>query len=161
MANQPWGDHLVGNVSGAWRLGAIADMNGDKSPDLVWQNLTTGSVCIWPMQTYNHVGPDTCWQGNVTSPWTLSGAADFTGDGKPDLLWHDVVNGDVIVWPMNGVTHTGPDRLIGNRPSGWIIGAVADFTATVSPTSFQWRQWRDERDTWIWPSRSRAVYRNT
>ena len=53
---------------------------------------------------------------------------DFTGDGKPDILWRHGGNGGVHVWEMNG---TAPVRGI-NLPAvgdlGWQVGGVGDFT---------------------------------
>ena len=30
--------------------------------------------------------------------WQVRGAEDFSGDGQPDLLWHNQATGQLYVW---------------------------------------------------------------
>jgi hypothetical protein len=97
-----WSSLASSGVSG-WRLVATGDFNGDGTPDLVWENAAS-QVVVWYMG-----GP----QGNVLlswdwlsmssqAGWTVVGANDFNGDGKPDLVWQNAATRQVLVWFMGG-----------------------------------------------------------
>jgi hypothetical protein len=48
--------------------------------------------------------------------WHAIGASDFNGDGHSDILWQNV-NGQAVVWEMNGTTQiAGGSQLVGPNP---------------------------------------------
>ena len=63
-------------------------------PDLVWQNDTTRAVTVWYMggaqgatfQGWNYLS-------GGAAGWKVVGAADFNGDGVPDLIWQNDTRG--------------------------------------------------------------------
>jgi hypothetical protein len=94
---------LSGNMTG-WTLVDTADLNGDGTPDLIWQNKSTGQVAAWYMGgTQGNVYQSWSWlaAGNMAG-WTLVGAADLNADGHPDLIWQLNSTGQVAVWYMGG-----------------------------------------------------------
>jgi hypothetical protein len=38
--------------------------------------------------------------------WRVQAVADFSGDGKADILWRHSTTGRLIVWLMNGTART-------------------------------------------------------
>jgi hypothetical protein len=54
--------------------------------------------------------------GPETSTWQLSGAGDFNGDGKDDVLWRDDSTGQQKVWLMNGTVKAGGQVLMDTKP---------------------------------------------
>ena len=50
---------------------------------------------------------------------------DFGGDGKSDILWHNV-NGQLSIWQMDGQTLVSAGAVV-SIPPAWQIGGVADF----------------------------------
>ena len=78
---------------------AAADFDGNGTPDLVWQNLTTGQVTV---NYYGGTGGATLsgwnWLNAATNTgWTVVGANDFDGNGVPDLVWENPTTGQVTV----------------------------------------------------------------
>ena len=111
---------LTPSVPG-WNVVGTADFNGDGKPDLVWQNPSQG-VLVWYMggsQGATYLGSS--WLAPVVSGWRVVGAADFNGDGIPDLVWQNQTSQQVVVWYMTGSqgnVYLGSNPLSGNVP-GW------------------------------------------
>jgi len=88
----------------AWRIVGVADFNGDGHPDLIWQDPATGMSQVWLMsgaQGTTRIGAPDLSKGNA---WRIAGAADFDGNGRPEIIWQDPVTGMAQVWSMGG-TH--------------------------------------------------------
>lgn len=52
---------------------------------------------------------------------------DFTGDGRTDLLWHNVSTGQNYVYRMNGLTIVSQDFVNVVSDTGWQIVGTGDF----------------------------------
>jgi len=70
----------------------------------------------------------------VTNPATLTviphgppDRADFTGDGKADIVWQHPDTGAVLLWEMNGSTYVG-STMLNAGGTLWQIVGVGDFT---------------------------------
>ena len=86
-----------------WRVVAVADMNGDKTPDLVWQNQANGVLAAWLLDGLQYL------DGILLSPsrvddtnWKIRAAGDFNADGHNDLIWQHQASGMIAAWLMNG-----------------------------------------------------------
>jgi len=125
---------LLAGPSSGWRIVAVADLNGDGIPDLIWQG-SDGSVVVWYMSGANGSAyQSAALLASPSSGWRIAAVADLNGDGIPDLIWQSS-DGSVVVWYMggaNGSTYQN-SALLAGPSSGWRIAAVADLNADSRP----------------------------
>jgi len=104
------------------------DFNGDRAQDIVLQDVN-GFLGAWFMSGDDMMQSTFFTPNNVgDAGWKVVGCGDFTGDGKPDLLFQHT-DGSLAVWALNGVVLTGsaftnPSNT--GRPD-WKAAAVGDF----------------------------------
>jgi hypothetical protein len=121
-------------VDPIWQIVSVRDMNNDSHPDIIWQHSTTGQVLCWFMNGGNAIG--TGWLNPAPladTNWKLRGVADFSGDGRNDLVWHNHATGQLLLWAMNGTTATAVTTTPGAVGPGWRIMAVGDANLDGAP----------------------------
>ena len=118
----------VDNVK--WKIAALADVNGDKKADILWQH-DDGWLAVWYMNgttiaSTAYLAPHSI----ADTDWRLVGAGDLNGDGKRDLVWRHSGSGVIGAWMMNGAT-AGSTAVLspGQISLDWRIGAVVDLNA--------------------------------
>jgi hypothetical protein len=123
-----WAATQLAGDSATWHVAAIADLNGDGKPDLIWQN-TAGTVVVWYMGGADGSTYQSAKQlAGDSSAWKLIAAADLAGNGKADLIWQNTT-GTVVAWYMGGTdgsTFLSAKQLAGDSAT-WHIAAVADL----------------------------------
>jgi hypothetical protein len=122
-----------------WRIVATADLNGDNSTDLVFQNQKNGDLAYWLMQMPDSdviprvLGSVATNIGFLTpknpgANWNVVGMADFNRDGFPDILFQNSVTGQLYVWYMKGTTLIAGAFISPSDPgAGWSVAAVGDM----------------------------------
>ena len=86
-----------------WQVEAAADFNADGKPDLVWRHQEQGWLAVWLMDGLTLLESRSVEPARVTDTnWRIAAVGDVNRDNMPDLIWHDVVNGWIAVWVMNG-----------------------------------------------------------
>src|SRR6266496_312650 len=100
----------LGVVATSWSIVGSGDFNADGMPDILWQNncgscaasAVTGERVIWLMNGTSLSSSVSL--GIVGTSWNIAGAADYSGDGKTDILWQNSVTGERAIWLMNGTS---------------------------------------------------------
>jgi len=130
-----------------FRAVGIVDLDGNKSPDLIYQNITqgdSGEVRVW--KDFDSFQDRSLRSARLL--WRLDATGDLDGDGFGDLVWRftgSTANTDdtgvSYVWFTNG-TGVTQVRKRGGAPLDWtLLGAIdinADGAADmiyISPTS--------------------------
>ncbi len=119
-----------------WQIKALADFNADGNLDILWQHKLTGGLYVWIMSGLVQIASYYLTPGQVAdTQWQVKAAADFDGDGKPDILWHHASTGALYLWTMNGLTQTGGYYLTPAQVPNtqWQIREVADFSGDGKP----------------------------
>lgn len=112
-----------------WQVRGTADFTGDGQNDLLWHHQGTGELYVWTMNGATQTGGAYLSPARVDTQWQVRGLADFSGDGRTDVLWQHQGAGDLYLWTMNGTTQTGGAYLSPARVSDtqWRVVGVGDF----------------------------------
>jgi hypothetical protein len=121
-----------------WRVVGTDDFDSASAPgsgpdgksDLVLHNTVTGAMEFWLMDANSRkIAISLTGTTPLSSAWKLSATGDFNGDGKPDLVWRNVVTQKLLIWKLNGTAYAGnivpmPDQAV---DVNWDIRAALDF----------------------------------
>ena len=129
-----------------WSIVGATDFNRDGSPDLIWQNTSTGQRAIWQMNGTTYV--NSVDLGFVSTDWDLVGAADFNQDGNSDLIWQNTVTGQRAIWLMNGTTYVSSVGL-GDLSTNWDIVGTANFNGHGQPDIIWQNTSTGQRAIWV------------
>jgi hypothetical protein len=122
-----------------WTVVAVADMNNDGVPDLIWQNNTTNQITV---NYYGGAGGAVYqgWNwlnsGGEPAGWHVVGAADFDGNGTPDLVWQYTPTRQVSVnyyGGAGGAVYQGWAWLNASGVPGWTVMGASDFNGDGVP----------------------------
>jgi hypothetical protein len=86
---------------------SLADFDADGKNDLLMQQTATGAVEAWFLDNATVKSKQPLSDTPPDANWGLVGSGDFNGDGKPDLVWQNRLDGTVSIWFMNGTTRIG------------------------------------------------------
>jgi Ca2+-binding RTX toxin-like protein len=103
-----------------WQIVGTGNFNGDSSTDIVWRNTTDGTTLVWYMNGSTYVNYSYLSQQVVPLNMTVAATADFTGDGKTDIVWRNTSTGATELWTMDGATRTALQALsVQNADLSW------------------------------------------
>jgi VCBS repeat protein len=113
----------------SWTRLATGDFNGDGTADVLLRD-NSGRVAVQlngGFQTVFRVrATQTRVVGNMSSNWMVAAVGDFNGDGRDDILFHNMVSGAVKRWLMDGPRIMN-STIVGNMPPSASVVNVGDF----------------------------------
>jgi hypothetical protein len=128
---EPSGADVVTDLN--WEIRGTGDMNGDGSPDVIWQHATNGKLAAWLFVGPTRIGTVsiTTVNGTMVEPdlnWKIAAVADMNRDAHPDILWRHRVSGAMRVWHMNRTEQwDSVDLPLAVVNPQWQIAGVADM----------------------------------
>jgi subtilisin len=135
----------------------LEDLPG--APVLVWHNTRSGALEAWRTPGGDLSEIISLDPNRMDDPaWNLAGAVDFNGDRQRDLLWHNLDDGSLVVWLMNGERRTQTRSLTPNRmpDANWQIAAVGDMNSDGN-SDLVWQHETDGRiKVWFMSGLTRA-----
>jgi hypothetical protein len=140
-------NHLMASATGGVVINKVASV----SPTSVTLDVNTAGASLGNA-TVTITNPD--GQATTAAPFTVSATvacgpvcADFNGDGKPDVIWHNTGNGKIFFWFLSGTTYVNGVALTGSQTSAssaWVPVATADYNADGKP-DILWHNRNDGR----------------
>jgi FG-GAP-like repeat len=107
-------------LDNTWKISGTGDFNGDGKADVLWRNTNTGAIAIWQMNGATVVSSTATSTPGLDSSWQVAGTADFSGDGKADILWRKDT-GATDVWTMSGATVVSSNLTSVQPFAGWNV----------------------------------------
>ena len=117
------------SIGTGWNVVAVADLSGDKHPDLLLQH-TDGRVTAWLLSGTNFVSTANIRPEQPAGyGWRIVGVSDFNNDGQLDLLWQNP-SAQLSVWYLAGTTYLWNSWLIDSQgTAGWKPVAINDYNS--------------------------------
>jgi subtilisin-like proprotein convertase family protein len=135
-----------------WQMVGTHDFNADSKNDILWRHDNSGENVVWFMNgSVLDSGTFLTPAALADTNWKMAGTGDFDQDGEPDIAWHHLTAGQIVVWFMNGIvldsgTFTTPSSFDLN----YRLVGVADFSEPQDGRpDFVWRH-QTTGDNLIW-----------
>jgi hypothetical protein len=145
------------------RLGAAAPVVSlwGASNTFTWTP-ATGDAGTWTVSVaVRTAGATVQTTASATFVLTMPGAvlADFTGNRRSDILWHNATQGEVWLWPMDGASRVSETYVGGVADTSWRIRGVGDQTGDGKADIL----WRNDISgmVYLWPMDGSTVLSRT
>ena len=110
----------------------VDDFDLDGRQDFVVWNSSTGAVTFWYMNGATRLSTGAlAGAAPLATTWKLAATADFSHDGRPDLLWRNSSTQKLSIWTLSGATYLGayapnPDQAV---DANWEVVGALDYNA--------------------------------
>ncbi|NLG36088.1 MAG: VCBS repeat-containing protein [Lentisphaerae bacterium] len=139
------------NLATTWRIDAVADIDGDDVPDLLWRNRDSNRAYIWFLNADGtRKSHGAVYDLNLPVGWEIVGLNDIDQDGTPDIVWCNRYTRRAYIWFLNsdGTRKDHGPVFELNLPSGWEVAGVEDIDGD-GPGDIVWFN-TGTRRTYIW-----------
>lgn len=138
-----------GSHPAGYEVVGVADLTGNGTSDILWQNATTGDVDEWEISNGQ-------WAGSVDlgshpgTGWTIAGVGDLFGNGTDAILWTNSSNGQVQtdVWQLGANGQWTASLSAGQHPAGYQVAAMGDFTGNGTDDILWYNPSSGDVDEW-------------
>ncbi len=129
-----------------WELVAVANVSGTAQADLIFYNRAADRLVFWETNATGGIvdggvftsAANPGGQGTgAPNTWNVQAVADFTGDGKADIVWRNT-QGVTVLWKLNGTVVT-PAGLLPTMATSFAMSGTGDFNGD----GIQDIAWRD------------------
>ncbi len=93
--------------------------------NILWHNSTTGAVEIRVTSSDAMLSVSVADSSNTNL--VPKDIGDFTGDDKPDILFHNQNSGMVLLWEMDGTTKIRNINILANSNTNLQVAGIGDF----------------------------------
>jgi hypothetical protein len=120
---------IVRRISPDWQVETVADFSGDGKADILLRNSSTSPNILY---LYQMDGKSIASEGivrRISSNWQVETVADFSGDGKADILLRNsnVSPNILYLYQMNGKS-IAAEGIVRRVSADWQVEKVADFS---------------------------------
>jgi hypothetical protein len=134
---QSWAWMYADSVSG-WTIAGTADLNGDGTPDVFWQNDSTRQIIVNYMTGAQGttVKSSAFLYPEPVVGWKIAAIADFNRDNKPDVLWQNDTTRQVIINYLAGTdgrTVQNWSFMYPDPVPGWTLAGALDLNRDGTP----------------------------
>jgi hypothetical protein len=89
------------------------------NPDVTYLGVPTGTATANNALTLRRTRGGMASLRHGTADWSVSAQGDMNADGKPDLVWRNLLSGRTIAWLMDNAARTGTSVI-------WPVNTAAD-----------------------------------
>ena len=118
-----------------WQVATTADLNGDGTSDLVWQNRATNEIAVWYMNRNGFIG--STFLQNPGEGYRVKASGDFNQDGVADLLLQNSLTGQNQIWYFQqspkGIVY-GNSAFLGNTVPGQQFLGLGQLDRSTPPS---------------------------
>jgi FG-GAP-like repeat len=136
-------------VPSPWAIVGQRDFNGDGMSDILLHNGASGDVQIWALNGATLLPPPASGSlGPGPVGFEIVGTGDFNGDCRGDILWHNPMTGELLIWFGNGTLVPTSVPLGLSAPAPWTVIGIGDFNGD-GMSDILWR-YGTSGDVQIW-----------
>ena len=144
-----WKDLGIAPVA-TWKVLGTGDFDHNGLSDVLLQNLTSGEVGAWLVQSGNTLNGWISMGFAPTATWKVVGVGDYDTNGFSDVLLHNQGSGEVGAWLIQSGGAPNIWRSMGIAPvATWSVVGTGDYDAGGSSDVLLHDQTSGEIGAWL------------